>query len=637
MLEDFPADFSTLRPRLLAISGQLKGQMFDLGPDGLAIGRDGANGIFIDDKSVSREHCVIRREGSRVKVQDLGSLNGTLVNGEKVVESALDHGDKIFIGNTDFIFLTSDEDLASLLSDVRLIEGEFDATGSVEISREDTAYFRQERVPTGPAEGHVLQNFCALLKLSATLQSSQRLTVMQEQALRLIMEAVPAESGAIVLTGSRPDQILSLYGRNTESDDAVIVSRGVVAHVLEKRTALLTNDAAGVLPHNQTLARGAARSLLCVPLLSGGQAFGAIYLSNRDRAPQFEEPHLELLTAMAAMLALPLDSARRVEWLESENLRLQSDIADGYRLIGKSPAMEQVFKLISRVAQKDSTVLIRGESGTGKELIAHAIHQSSPRAKAPLVAINCAALKGDLLESELFGHEKGAFTSAVAQKKGKFEIADGGTVFLDEIAELAPELQVKLLRVLQEREFERVGGLRPIKVDVRVIAATNQDLEDAMQRGLFRHELYYRLNVVSILSPPLRERPEDLALLANYFAARDAKRYNSRIRGISAEAEECLLHYEWPGNVRELQNVIERAVVLSDSELILPEDLPEAVVIARRPSQARPMHFHDGVREAKRRLIQNALDKAGNNHVEAAKLLGLNRTYLYRLMRHLDL
>jgi Nif-specific regulatory protein len=621
----------------LAISGQLKGQVFDLGPDGLAIGREAANGIFIDDKSVSREHCVIRREGSQVKVHDLGSLNGTLVNGERIVESVLDHGDKVFIGNTDFIFLTADEDLSSLLSDVRLIEGEFDTTGSVEISREDTVYFRPERVPSGPAEADVLKNFCALLKLSSTLQSSQRLTVLQEQALQLIMEAIPTESGAIVLTGSRPDQFLSLYGRNTDSEDAVSVSRGVIAHVLEKRTALLTNDAAGVLPHNQTLVRVAARSLLCVPLLSGGQAFGAIYLSNKGRAPQFEEPHLELLTAMAAMLALPLDSARRIEWLESENLRLQSDSADGYRLIGQSPAMKQVFKLISRVAQKDSTVLIRGESGTGKELIARAIHQSSPRAKAALVIINCAALKEGLLESELFGHEKGAFTSAIAQKKGKFEIADGGTVFLDEVAELAPELQVKLLRVLQEREFERVGGLRPIKVDVRVIAATNQDLEDALRRGLFRHELYYRLNVVSILSPPLRQRPEDLALLANYFAARFAERYNSRIRGISAEAEECLLHYEWPGNVRELQNAIERAVVLGESELILPEDLPDEVVAAHRPSLAMPMHFHDGVREAKRRLIQNALEQSGNSPVEAARLLGLNRTYLYRLMRLLGL
>ncbi len=637
MIEDFPPEFSTLRPRLLAISGQLKGQMFDLGPDGLAIGRELAHGIFIDDKSVSREHCVIRREGATVKVQDLGSLNGTVVNGEKIVESVLDHGDKIFIGNTDFIFLTSDEDLSSLLSDVRLIEHEFDATGSVEISPEETAYFRPERVLTGRDEGYALKNFSALLKLSATLQFSQRLPVLQEQVLQLIMEAIPAESGAIVLTGSRPDQFLSLYGRNTEDENAVIVSRGIVAHVLGKRTALLTNDAVGMLPHNQTLVRVAAKSLLCVPLLSGGLAFGAIYLANRDRAPQFKESHLELLTAMAAMLALPLDSARRIEWLESENQRLQSDITDGNRLIGQSPAMKQMFKLISRVAQKDSTVLIRGESGTGKELIARAIHQSSSRAKAPLVVINCAALKEELLESELFGHEKGAFTSAIAQKKGKFEIADGGTVFLDEVAELAPKLQVKLLRVLQEKEFERVGGLRPIKVDVRVIAATDQDLEDAMQRGLFRHELYYRLNVVSISSPPLRERPEDLEPLANYFAARYAERYNSRIRGISAEAEECLRHYDWPGNVRELQNAIERAVVLSESELILPEDLPDAVVEAHRPSLAMPMHYHDAVRETKRRLIQNALEQAGNSPGEAAKLLGLNRTYLHRLMRHLDL
>jgi Nif-specific regulatory protein len=201
---------------------------------------------------------------------------------------------------------------------------------------------------------------------------------------------------------------------------------------------------------------------------------------------------------------------------------------------------------------------------------------------------------------------------------------------------MAPELQVKLLRALQEREFERIGGTRPIKVDVRVIAATNIDLEAAIRQGRFRPELYYRLNVVSVESPPLRQRGDDIPLLANYFAARFASRFNSRVRGISAEAEACLRRYDWPGNVRELQNAIERAVVLGESDMILPEDLPESVIDAHEPSPESPMRFHDGVREAKRKLIQNALDQAGGNHAEAARLLGVNRTYLHRLIRNLD-
>ena len=305
--------------------------------------------------------------------------------------------------------------------------------------------------------------------------------------------------------------------------------------------------------------------------------------------------------------------------------------------------MRSLFRRIGRVAPSDSTVLIIGESGTGKELVARAIRSNSQRADRPFVAINCAAIPESLLESELFGHEKGAFTGAIAQKKGKLEAADGGTVLLDEIGELPPALQAKLLRVLQEREFERVGGTRSIAVDFRLLAATNCDLEQSIAAGAFRRDLYYRLNVVSLAVPPLRERPDDIPLLANHFARRHAAKAKRRLTGVSAEALACLMAYDWPGNVRELDNAIERAVVLGSSDMIVPDDLPETLIEAG-PTTSSGMtagggraQFHDAIKQTKKELIVNAFDSAGGSYSGAARLLGLHPNYLHRLIRNLNL
>jgi Nif-specific regulatory protein len=253
------------------------------------------------------------------------------------------------------------------------------------------------------------------------------------------------------------------------------------------------------------------------------------------------------------------------------------------------------------------------------------------------MAVNCAALAESLLESELFGHEKGAFTGALTQKKGRLEIADGGTVFLDEIGELSPALQVKLLRVLQEREFERVGGTRSIRVDLRVITATNRNLEDAVREGTFRQDLYYRLNVVNLEMPPLRDRQPDIPLLANYFVGKYAKKCNRHVIGISEEAQARLLNYDWPGNVRELENAIERAVVLGASERILPEDLPESVLEAATPATAAATKYHEAVAQTKKQIILSAMQQAKGSYTDAAKILGVHPNYLHRLIRNLNL
>ena len=309
------------------------------------------------------------------------------------------------------------------------------------------------------------------------------------------------------------------------------------------------------------------------------------------------------------------------------------------RIIGNSAALESVLDQVEQVAPTDSTVLIEGETGTGKELIAHAIHNASQRCGRPFIKLNCAAIPLDLLESELFGHEKGAFTGAAAQKKGRIEMAEGGTLFLDEVSELAPELQAKLLRVLQEREFERVGGTRPIPLDIRLVTATNKKLAAAVASGEFRKDLYYRLNVVTLTMPALRDRAEDIPQLAEHFLAKASRKCKTRVKGLSEEAAACLVKYDWPGNVRELENAIERAVVLGASDSILPEDLPETVLEAGpagdEPADV-PAKYLRSVKENKRQTILQALQQAGGSYLDAAKILGIHPNSLLRLMRNLN-
>jgi len=308
-----------------------------------------------------------------------------------------------------------------------------------------------------------------------------------------------------------------------------------------------------------------------------------------------------------------------------------------HEMIGESQAMQRVYEVIGKVAPAETTVLILGESGTGKELAARAIHGNSSRSARPFVAINCAALTESLLESELFGHERGAFTGAVAQKIGRIERAEGGTFFLDEIGEMRPDLQAKLLRVLQERSFERIGGTRSIPLNIRILAATNRDLGQSMERSEFRRDLYYRLNSVSLRMPALRERREDIPLLASYFVTKIREKVNRRIAGVSRDARALLMAYDWPGNVRELENAIEHAAVLGSAERILAEDLPESILECEPPTEARIARYHAGMKEAKRQIILKAFEEAGGDFNEAAQKLGLQRTYLHRLVRNLNL
>ena len=307
-------------------------------------------------------------------------------------------------------------------------------------------------------------------------------------------------------------------------------------------------------------------------------------------------------------------------------------------IVGQSEAMRELFDLIEKVSRTDSTVLISGESGTGKELVARAIHYKSPRRSRPLVAVNCAALPEELLESELFGHVRGAFTGAVRDRRGRFELADRGTISLDEVSEMSPALQVKLLRVLQEREFERVGDTRTVRVDIRVIAATNQDLEELVRQGRFREDLYYRLNVIPIHIPPLRERKSDIPLLLLHFLKAFNALRGGRVEGFSPEAMNLLMEYDWPGNVRELENLVERLVVLKGEGMVRPEDLPEKIregelIPSQRGGEKGTLNLSRAVSEFEKRLIIDALRKANGVKSEAARLLGIKRTTLLEKMK----
>ncbi|MGC2258772.1 MAG: sigma 54-interacting transcriptional regulator [Candidatus Sulfotelmatobacter sp.] len=629
-----------MHPRLLALSGPLKDSTIPLADGEVSIGRDASNGIAVIDPSVSRKHCAFVGRDGKFQVRDLDSRNGTLVNGIVVQEQWLQHGDEIAAGDSSFLFLLEEEDGPGP-GRVEFEDGQRTAETTV-IDPKDVVYLQPDRLLRElPATSHVARNLNALLKISRIVHAIRDLDDLQGQLLDLIFEVVPAGRGAILLADREGHQFNSLFGRTRQTAQAqlVNVSRTVARQVLEQGIAILGTDvpSSGDLRAVESLVASHVRSLLCVPLTVFQRVIGCIYLDSNTLGSRLNEEHLQLVTAIAGISAMALENARRLQWLEQENERLTIEVSQERSLVGEGSQMKQVYQFLKRVAPTDSTVLIEGESGTGKELAARALHRNSPRADKPFIAINCAAIPETLLESDLFGHERGAFTGASGLKKGRLEVADSGIVFLDEIGELAPALQVKLLRVLQEREFERVGGTHPIKVDIRLIAATNCNLEQAVRDGTFRKDLYYRLAVLKVTMPTLRERRDDIPMLARHFVQKHAKRCKVKPRPISREALSCLVNYDWPGNVRELENAIERALVLGSSEMILPEDLPESLLERTPPPEMTEAKYHAAVKELKKQLIRDAVEQTQGSYADAARILGVHPNYLHRLIRNLEL
>ena len=600
-------------PLLIVIAGPARGRSAPVA-NGVSIGRDEQNALPISDPALSRHHCVIDRLGDGFVIRDLASKNGVFVNGCPVSERTLADGDQIRIGDSALVVMLPGDGADPGRPSVGLVDTPMPAASTVAIDARSSRYLlAAESAARG---SRAAQDLRALLRFSEALQSVRSADALFDLVLIHAMDAFRADTAAIVVL-TPGDEALTVVSSKAPPDREASVSRTLAARAIHGGSAVLTHD----------------DPAMCVPLLGSEPSTTALCL-NGAPGSRFTEDDLQMLAAIGTMAGLAVDRVRHLEWLAGENQRLREDAAIEHNLVGESAPMQAVFRFIARVAATDATVLLEGESGTGKELVASAIHRNSDRASGPFVAINCAALPEALLESELFGHERGAFTGAVAQQRGRLELAHRGTLFLDEIGEMAPSLQAKLLRVLQDQIVERIGARRGIPIDVRVIAATNRDLVQAIREGTFREDLYYRLNVVSLTLPPLRERRDDLALLSAYFVRQHAVRCKRVVKGISLEARALLMAYDWPGNVRELSNAIERAVVLGSTEMILPEDLPETLLESRAVDD-EAHGFHARVAAGKRDIIRDALQKSSGNVAQAARELGLQPTYLHRLIKNL--
>jgi Nif-specific regulatory protein len=613
-----------------------------------ALGRAPTNKVTLKDDLCSREHAEVFPIEEGWFVRDLGSMNGTHVNGEQLkVERSLRPLDEIRVGRTKFVFV---EQLSQLPQSPTAEGGRIDKAEGLEI-RKRLGHTRYQPEPTLRGDEDTVteqqrvappQAVSVLYRLALDMAGATTPTELCEIAVDAVFRATPTEVVAVLELKETKDPVPVVYRtRGTGNPTYHKVSNFVSTEVIETRQAVLAENIAdnSALKNRDSLSELKIASLICAPIIFGDQLLGLLHLYRVNPHGPLNADDLEFTLAVARQLGAVWHRLRRQDSLTAEVRSLKDLLRVESELVGESPALNAVVTQISRVAETKATVLIRGESGSGKELVARAIHQSSPRKDSPFVCLNCAALTESLLESELFGHEKGAFTGATERMVGKFEAADEGTIFLDEIGEMSLTTQAKFLRVLEGHPFERVGGNVAIKADVRVVAATNRPLEDAVRTGAFRRDLFFRLQVVQIDVPPLRDRLSDVALLAEHFLRRFVRETGRKIRGFSPTALEKLLGHRWPGNVRELKNVIERAVALGSGPLPDAADIWLSEVdlsSLSAPSSSTP---HGGIfrpislEEVEKAHILETLKHTDWNKSQAAAILGIERSTLDRKIK----
>jgi len=578
------------------------------------IGRSRQNHIKLVTEQASRQHCRLLKAGPTYRLIDGGSSNGTYVNGQRVAEKDLAEGDAISVGNAVVVYHAGDPAKPAFkLPDPM----------SFQLPIDD-------------------RNVKILLRTIASAASSENLESFLNAAVDNVIEIAQAERGILFIREGAGD-LKPMVARDSAKKpiaELVGISRTIPQQVwdLRKPIFLLDTESEKEAVQSQSVSLYHLRTIMCAPLRVGEKMLGVLYVDNHAKVREYSASDLAIFEAVANYLSLTMENlraaqdakarveARRKE-LEHENALLRAALENRSHLIGECAAMKAVYENVKKVAPTDATVLVLGESGTGKEAIAHVLHDLSPRSEQPFVVIDCAAIPETLLESELFGYEKGAFTGAVAQKQGKFELAQGGTLFLDEMGELTPNLQVKLLRALEQRTISRVGGADPIPIDIRLVAATNRNLEDMVRQSKFRQDLYFRLKVVSVTLPPLRERGNDIALLADFFLA-EANTENARtVKGFSEEARTALLAHRWDGNIRELKHRVEQAVILTNNQFLSTEDLNlvAADKSFRSLEKARD-HFE-------KTYVVQALARNGFNVTRTAKEIDLSRQHLQNLIK----
>ncbi len=529
------------------------------------------------------------------------------VNGKKRGQHMLADGDTLQLGATQLVFQSSD------------------------------------RIPT-PAEVNRLGSrdpaSLAVQRLAEFTQALAREPALDralERLLDSIIEVVKADKGFVIVLHEGVPSVLAARNLHRENIANAVerLSDSIVSRVLKERVPVIVSDALHDPQFNvsESVVNLKLSSVMCVPLIIRGELTGAVYVGNDRVANLFTERELVLTTSFCSTAVLLLEFARQLDELRADKAELIGRLEEqAYGdIIGSCDAMRDIFRKIDKIATTDISVLVTGETGTGKELIAHEIHRRSPRKAGPFVAINCGAIPENLLESELFGHAKGAFTGAVSNKPGRFQTANGGTLFLDEIGEMPPALQVKLLRALQERTVTRVGENKAEPIDIRVVAATNKELEEEMKQGRFREDLFYRINVVHLHLPPLRERGEDAVMLAKWFLGRAIRELGSKVKGFSPQALVAVKRFRWPGNIRQLENRIKKAVVLAEKPLINPDDLE------LRPEQLEPiLPLAQARDEWQKRYINEILDRNGGNRTKTAKDLGVDPRTIFRHLERME-
>jgi Nif-specific regulatory protein len=632
----------------------------------MTIGRAPTNRIVLHDEVCSRYHCEVFQNGSTWKIRDLQSRNGTLIGGEPVEgEVELKAGQVIEIGPCELAF-TYDLSQAFPRSGSEMKVADETGPQTLDVLEmvpppvEPTILHREAENPY--VDGHRVdavgrdrtsRELAQLYRLALDMGSAGNSKQLAEIVLSGLSSGTSADIGALLLlpnpvsSGEDPGELTLVAYRSSGERPYQKVSEYLSTTVLKSREAILARDVAddSLLVNRDSLGEIHAKSVICAPIRLGKQIYGLIHLYSTNPERKLEPDDLEYTLAVADQCAGALDNLLRQEKLadglarvRNENLKLREQLGIESELVGDSASIQALKTKIGRIAPTDATVLIRGESGVGKELVARAIHFTSRRRNGPFVCMNCAALTESLLESELFGHEKGSFTGATSRKIGKFEQAHKGTIFLDEVGEMGPGIQSKFLRVLEGHPFERVGGNTPIQVDVRVVAATNRDLERAVEGGTFRKDLYFRLHVVEIVVDPLRDRLEDTEVLARHFLQGFTAKTGRNVRDFTPAALDKLAAYDWPGNVRELQNAVERAVILCLGELVGASDLQLSGLGGgeehRAAVAANTGGFGDITLEAlEQQHILAVLDRTNWNKSHAAQILGIERSTLDRKLK----